>query len=33
MANFGFSELILSDPVTHDFRGAEKLAVGGEPVL
>ncbi len=33
MANFGFSRLILSDPVTHDFRGAEKLGVGADPVL
>jgi len=33
MANFGFSRLILSDPITHDFRGAEKLGVGAEPVL
>jgi tRNA/rRNA methyltransferase len=33
MANFGFSRLILSDPVTHDFRGAETLAVGAEGVL
>ena len=33
MANFGFTRLILSDPVTHDFRGAQTLAVGAEPVL
>lgn len=33
MANFGFGRLILSDPITHDFRGAEKLGVGAEPVL
>lgn len=33
MANFGFSRLILSDPVTHDFRGAHTLAVGAEAVL
>ena len=33
MANFGFSRLILSDPVTHDFRGAERLAVKGGAVL
>jgi tRNA/rRNA methyltransferase len=33
MANFGFDRLILSDPVTHDFRGAQTLAVGAEPVL
>lgn len=33
MANFGLSRLVLSDPVTHDFRAAEKLAVGAEGVL
>lgn len=33
MANFGFSRLILSEPVTHDFRGAQTLAVGAEAVL
>jgi tRNA/rRNA methyltransferase len=33
MANFGMSELILSDPATHDFRGADKLGVKGEGVL
>ncbi|MCA2980639.1 MAG: RNA methyltransferase [Myxococcaceae bacterium] len=33
MANFGLRELVLSDPVTHDFRGAEKLGVKGESVL
>ncbi len=33
MANFGCDELLLSDPATHDFRGAEKLGVGGEGVL
>jgi tRNA/rRNA methyltransferase len=33
MANFGFSRLILSDPVTYAFRGAERLAVKGESVL
>lgn len=33
MANFSLSQLVLSDPVTHDFRGAEKLAVGAEAVL
>lgn len=33
MANFSFAELILSDPATHDFRGAEKLGVGAEAVL
>jgi tRNA/rRNA methyltransferase len=33
MANFGFSRLILSDPATYDFRGAERLAVKGGAVL
>ncbi len=33
MANFGFSELILSDPQTHDFRGAERLGINAESVL
>jgi tRNA/rRNA methyltransferase len=33
MANFGLTRLVLSDPVTHDFRGAEKMAVGAEHVL
>jgi tRNA/rRNA methyltransferase len=33
MANFGFSRLILSDPSTYAFRGAERLAVKGESVL
>jgi tRNA/rRNA methyltransferase len=33
MANFGVSQLILSDPLTHDFRGAERLGVKGESVL
>lgn len=33
MANFGFSRLILSDPATYAFRGAERLAVKGETVL
>ena len=33
MANFGYSRLILSDPATHDFRGAQTLAVGAEGVL
>lgn len=33
MANFGAERLVLSDPVTHDFRGAEKLSVGGDQVL
>lgn len=33
MANFGATELILSDPLTHDFRGADKTGVKGEGVL
>jgi len=33
MANFGLSELILSDPATHDFRGAERLGIKGEAIL
>ncbi len=33
MANFGFSQLVLSDPATHDFRGAETLAVGAEGIV
>ncbi|MCY1015920.1 RNA methyltransferase [Pyxidicoccus sp. MSG2] len=33
MANFGFSRLILSDPATYSFRGAERLAVKGDAVL
>ncbi|HVG58700.1 MAG TPA: RNA methyltransferase [Hyalangium sp.] len=33
MANFGFWRLILSDPATYAFRGAERLAVKGEGVL
>lgn len=33
MANFGASKLVLSDPLTHDFRGAEQLAVGAEDVV
>ena len=33
MANFGLKTLVLSDPVTHDFRGAEKMGVGAEHVL
>jgi tRNA/rRNA methyltransferase len=33
MANFGFSRLILSDPATYAFRGAQRLAVKGEGVL
>jgi tRNA/rRNA methyltransferase len=33
MANFGFLRLILSDPATYSFRGAERLAVKGDVVL
>jgi tRNA/rRNA methyltransferase len=33
MANFGLTELILSDPQTHDFRGVEKLGLGAGSVL
>jgi tRNA/rRNA methyltransferase len=33
MANFGFSRLVLSDPATYAFRGAERLAVKGDTVL
>ena len=33
MANFGFTELILSDPQTHDFRGLDKLAIKADVVL
>jgi tRNA/rRNA methyltransferase len=33
MANFGFSRLILSDPATYSFKGAERLAVKGGAVL
>jgi tRNA/rRNA methyltransferase len=33
MANFGLASLTLSDPVTHDFRGAERLGVGAESIL
>ncbi len=33
MANFALDRLVLSDPVTHDFRGAETMAVGAEHVL
>lgn len=33
MANFGFSRLVLSDPVTYAFSAAEKLAIRGERVL
>ena len=33
MANFGFSRLTLSEPVTYAFREAEKLAVGAAHLL
>ena len=33
LANFGFSRLILSAPVTSDLRGAERMAVKAESVL
>lgn len=33
MANFGFDELILSDPQTHEFRAAGRIAVKADPVL
>ncbi|ATB27715.1 RNA methyltransferase [Melittangium boletus] len=33
MANFGFPRLILSEPATYAFRGAERMAVKGEAVL
>lgn len=33
MANFGFDQLILSDPQTHDFRGVERLGVKADSVL
>jgi tRNA/rRNA methyltransferase len=33
MANFGFDRLVLSDPQTHDFRGAERLGVNADSVL
>lgn len=33
MANFDVQNLVLSDPITHDFRGAERLAVGAEHLL
>jgi tRNA/rRNA methyltransferase len=33
MANFGFEQLILSDPQTHDFRGVERLGVKADDVL
>jgi tRNA/rRNA methyltransferase len=33
MANFGFTHLTLSQPVTYAFRAAHKLAVGAEHLL
>jgi tRNA C32,U32 (ribose-2'-O)-methylase TrmJ len=33
MSNFGLTELVLSDPQTHDFRGATRVGVGAETVL
>mgnify|MGYP002349816043 CR=1 FL=1 len=33
MANFDCGELILSDPQTHEFRAAGRMAVKAEPVL
>lgn len=33
VANFGASRLVLSDPATHAFAAAQKLAVGAETVL
>jgi tRNA/rRNA methyltransferase len=33
MANFGARRLVLSDPLTHDFRGAQQLAVGAEEIV
>jgi len=33
MANFGFEDLVLSDPVTHDFRGVERMGVKADAVL
>lgn len=33
MANFGLTELVLSDPQTHDFRGVERVAVKAHRVL
>jgi tRNA/rRNA methyltransferase len=33
MANFGFSRLVLSEPVTYAFTQAEKLAIRGERLL
>lgn len=33
MANFGFDELILSDPQTHEFRAAGRIAVKADTVM
>lgn len=33
MANFGFGRLVLADPATYAFLGAERLAVKGDAVL
>ncbi len=33
MANFGFSELILSDPQTHEFRAGGRIAVKADSVM
>ena len=33
MANFGFTELILSDPQTHEFRAAGRMAVKADSVM
>lgn len=33
MANFGFGELILSDPQTHEFRVAGRIAVKADSVM
>jgi tRNA/rRNA methyltransferase len=33
MANFGFKQLVLSDPLTHDFRGVDKLGVKADDVV
>lgn len=33
MANFGYHQLLLSEPRTYTFQAAEKLGVGADPVL
>ena len=33
MANFGFTDLILSDPQTHEFRAAGRMAVKADTVM